>query len=313
MKRRPILARPLALAFGLTLVVSAGACTKTDKPASNKDADAPADKAEAGKSAGDAAEAAEPGEDLPAGEDLLAAHVEAAGGAETIAKFETLHAKGTVDTGKQKLEGTTELWWKKGGKFYLEQEIEGVGKSRAGYDGETVWTDDPITGLRKLEGKEAASYIQSAMMFPAHDWRDHFEAAKTLGKKQLDGDEVWEVELQSAEGPAVVVGLDADDKLIRYMKSKQVTSLGEMPFEAFTQDYREVEGYKFAMKKKSAVTGLLELEEEITEFEVNVELDDAMFAFPSKSEVVPLDPSKQAPVESPEHEDAGQGDGDGDK
>ncbi|WP_146155431.1 hypothetical protein, partial [Enhygromyxa salina] len=277
----------VALAFVLT----SASCSSQDK--ATPKADAPSSEAKQD------AKTPAPAEQLPDGAELLTAHVEAAGGADKIAKFETVHAEGTVDTGQQKLVGTMHMWWQKGGKFYLEQDVEGVGKSRAGYDGETIWLDDPITGLRVLEGEEAASYIQTSLMFPGHDWRQHFSAAKTLGKQRTDEGEVWEVELVSKAGPDVIVGLDVDTKLIRYMKTTQITLMGPLPIEAHTEDYQLVEGYKFSMKKRSSIKALIELEEEITKFEVNVPIDESMFVFPSKREQVPADPAEQPPVEAP--------------
>ena len=270
------------LALGLAL-----GCTSQDS--SQPEANAP------GSAAGGAQ--AEPAEPLPDGVELLAAHVEAAGGADAIAKFESVHTEGVVDTGQQRLSGTMQMWWKKGGKFYLEQDVEGVGQSRAGYDGETIWIDDPITGLRVLEGEEAASYIQTSMMFPAHDWRLHFDEARTIGKATVDGGEVWEVELVSSKGPNVVVGLDASTKLLRTMRTTQITPMGPLPIEATSDDYETHEGYKFSMTKRSSIKSLLELEEKVTKFEVNVPIDDAMFAYPSEREQVPADPAEQPPVE----------------
>lgn len=244
---------------------------------------------------------AEPAEVLPDAAELLAAHTQAAGGVDKIASFETIHATGKIDTGNQMLSGTTQMWWKKGGNFYVEQAIEGIGTSRMGYDGTTIWLDDPITGMRILDGEEAQSYIQTALMFPSHDWRQQFTEARTLGKKPIEGGgEAWEVELVSKGGPNVIVGLDANTKLISYMKTTQVTPMGSMPVEAYAEDYRDVEGYKFAMKKRSSVKPLLELQEDITEFEVNVPIDESLFMYPSKREQVAADPSAQPPVVVPQ-------------
>ncbi|MCA9683677.1 MAG: hypothetical protein KC431_00650 [Myxococcales bacterium] len=296
-RRLQLFRERLLLPLSLCLSLTAAACTSQEGGTPPK-ADAPSEHDGDGKAEADAQEPAGP--KLPDGADLLAGHVAAAGGPEAITKFDSIHAKSSIDTGKQKLMGHSELWWQKDGKFYLEQEIEGVGKSRAGYDGEVIWSEDPITGLRKLEGAEAVSFIQSSLMFPAHSWQDHFSAANTKGKRKLDdGSEAWEIELVSEGGPNVTIGLDVDSKLIRFMKSKQVTSMGDMPYEAFAEDYRDVEGYKFAMKKRSSITGLLELEEVTDTFEVNVEIDPGKFAFPSTREVVPADPAEQMPVDAP--------------
>jgi hypothetical protein len=240
-----------------------------------------------------------PKPEFPDGAELLAAHVEASGGAALIPKFATMHMQGVVEVKSHNLRGTMELWWQKDGKVYLEQNIEGIGKSRVGYDGQTIWLEDPITGLRKLDGAEAASYLQSSLMFLGHDWRRFFSAANTIGKQTVDGVEVWEIELISKDGPNLTVGLEVESKLIRSIKSVQPSLLGDMPIEVRSDRYETVEGYKFATHKINAVSKLLELDETITELEVNVPIDEAMFAFPSKREVVPVDPTKQPLIMPP--------------
>lgn len=278
----------LAVLFTLACTQETGS-PKADAPASTEPTAASQPEAKA--------------EPLPDGAELLAAHVEASGGAQAIAKFETVHMRGTVAVESHNLKGTMELWWQKDGKVYLEQDIEGIGKSRVGYDGETIWLDDPITGLRKLEGKEAASYLQSSLMFLGHDWQTYFSAANTIAKHKADDGEVWEIELVSKAGPNLTVGLDADSKLIRYVKSVQPSMLGDMPIQVRNDRYETVEGYKFSMHKINAVSGLLELDETITEFQVNVPVDAGLFEFPSKREVVPADPNAQPKIEAPPAED----------
>jgi len=285
-------------ALSLVALACASACTK-DK------ASAPAnDRSAAPDTASPSARAPKP--ELPDAAELLAAHVDAAGGADKVAAFDSLHAKGTVAAPGQKLHGTMEMWWQKGGKFYLEQTIEGVGRSRVGYDGHTIWVDDPITGLRILQGKEAASYIQTSLMFLGLDWAEHFSAAKTLGKRETDaGEEVWEVELESKRGVDMTLGLDTETKLIRYIKTTQITPMGPMPIEAHSEDYQDLDGYRFSMKKRSSIKGLIELQETIETLEANVEVDERLFLFPATREQVAADPRDQPPVEAPaEHSSA---------
>lgn len=285
--------RRFTLFFAISLTL---ACTQE---AGSPKADAPT-AADAPAQTQQAEQQPPPAEPLPDGGELLAAYVEASGGAEQIAKFESLHMQGEITVESHNLEGTSEMWWQKDGKFYLEQTIEGIGTSRVGHDGQTIWLEDPITGLRKLEGAEAIAYLQSSAMFLGHDWQSMFSAANTLGKQALDdGKEVWEVELVSKGGPNLTIGLDTETKLILYVKTVQPSLLGETPFEVRSDRYQVIEGYKFATHKTTAISGLLELDETVTETQVNVPIDPKLFAFPSKREVVLIDPSKQPPVVAP--------------
>ncbi len=290
--------RVLALISTLvaTLVLSTSACSTRDT--ADNEPTSPS-KREASEKVDAAEGETKPASNLPAAADLLARHVEAAGGAAKIAEFESIYAESSVDTGEAKLKGTGKLWWVPG-KFYVEEEIEGVGPSRAGYDGTTVWTEDPINKLRKLEGREAASFIQGeASMFPAHDWQRYYSSAETIGSVEIDGRKIWEVVLHSKDGPDMTLGLDAETGLIRHFKTKQIVQGGEIPVESVVTEYREVSGYKFAFAQRSSLAGLLELTETTTKLEINVPVDESKFSYPTSHEVVPATPSEQPPVVVP--------------
>ncbi len=281
--------------FALTLAFTS-ACTNnessgSESPTKPGDPDDPskASKSEPDKSA------------FPPAEQLLARHVEVSGGADKIAQFQSLYVESSLDTGKQKLTGTSKVWWKPG-KFYLEEQIEGIepGPSRMGYDGTTLWMSDPINGLRKLEGREAAGYIQaSSSMFPAHDWQKFYSKAETTESIELDGKTLWMVVLTSKAGPDLTIGLDAETGLIRLMKAKQVSPMGETPFEVISEDYRDVLGYQFAFTNRMSVSGLIEITTVSTKVEPNVAIDDSKFAFPSEHPIVPADPAAQPPIPAP--------------
>ncbi len=282
------------LAFVLVLA-SALACTTNETSGSAETPTKHGD--DAGPKPSPRDEPAKPA--YPAAEALLARHVEVSGGADKIAQFSSLYVESTIDTGAQKLFGTSKLWWKPG-KFYLEEQIEGIGPSKMGYDGTTLWMSDPINGLRKVEGREAAGYIQaSSTMFPAHEWQTFYSKAETTGSVEVEGKKIWEVLLTSKAGPDVTIGLDADTGLIAFMKTKQLSPMGEMPFEVSSDDYREVLGYKFAYASHASISGLVDITNVTTKLEPNAPIDESLFAFPSEHARVPADPAAQPPIEAP--------------
>ena len=63
--------------------------------------------------------------------------------------------------------------------------------------------------------------------------------------------------------------------------------------------FHRYHGHARAKRKTIAVSGLLELDETITKTEVNVPIDQTLFGFPSKREVVPVEPNKQPRIEPP--------------
>jgi outer membrane lipoprotein-sorting protein len=289
--------RIVCLALALVFA-GASACTTNESSGSESPAK-PSKTSDGGSGQRDDGEPEAPKSNYPAAEELLARHVEACGGADKIAQFSSLYVESSIDTGKQKLRGTSKVWWKPG-KFYLEEEVEGIGPSQMGYDGTTLWMRDPINGLRKLEGREAAGYIQaSSTMFPAHDWQKFYSKAETTGSVEVDGKKVWEVVLTSKEGPDVTMGLDAETGLIRFMKTTQISPMGETPFELYSEEYREVNGYKFSFTNKASISGLIEITTVTTKLEPNAAIDETKFAYPSEHAVVPADPTAQPPVVAP--------------
>jgi hypothetical protein len=281
----------LALALVFT---SASACTTNDTSGS----DSPT-KPAGGEGPSKQPEPEAPKSAYPPAEQLLAHHVEVSGGADKIAQFQSLYIEGNIDTGKQKLKGTSKLWWKPG-KFYLEDHIEGIGPNQMGYDGTTLWMRDVINGLRKLEGREAASYIQaSSTLFLAHDWQKFYAKVETTGSVEIEGAKVWEVRMTSKAGPDVTIGLDAETGLVRFMKNKQLSPMGEVPFEVTTEDYREVLGYKFAFTNRMSISGLIDITTISTKFEPNAVIDETKFAYPSEHALVPADPAAQPAILAP--------------
>jgi hypothetical protein len=231
---------------------------------------------------------------LPAAADLMAAHVEAIGGHTAIDRIQTLYAESGVDTGAQNIRAAARTWWSRRG-FYGEQEIPGFGVARSGYDGSTVWIEDPINGLRRLDGREAEQIIRQGAVFLIAEWKDHFESAETVEARQVDGATVYDVKLESPLGDQVVLGFAATDKLLSHMRFDQITPTGTIPVRASFEDYRDVGGVKFAYRSTLEIA-LGAITQTYTKIEVNAPVDETKFAFPAGREVVPAQPTEPGPV-----------------
>ena len=232
--------------------------------------------------------------DLPAAEDLIEAHVEAIGGRAAISNFKTLYFESSVDTGAQNIRASAKTWWKQG-HFYGEQDIPGFGTARSGYDGATVWVDDPINQLRKLEGQEAEQIIREGAIFLVADWKEHFKTAETIDERELEGGQLFDVELKSESGDQVVMSFSGTSKLLSQMAFKQITPTGTVPVTAVFEDYREVEGVKFAHRSKLEIA-LGTVTQTYDKIEVNSEVDESKFAFPGSAGAVPAKPEGEAPT-----------------
>lgn len=255
------------------------ACSSKTSPAEGEPA---ADQASPKTSAG-APEGAAP--TLPDAEALLARAVEASGGAATVQKVHSFHSEGEISIVGQAIRGKMSLWWKDG-DFYTVQEIPGIGVLQAGKRGDTLWSQDPITGLRQLEGVEAEQHRwASSFLLPA-DWKTFFKTAETLGERTLaEGPTVYDVKLTSESGAEMQLSFDKTSGLPIEQKFEQVSVLGNAPLVTLLEDYREVDGLKLPFKQVTK-TSVAQAIQQTHTLELDVEVDTSKFAIPSRGEEV---------------------------
>ena len=245
---------------------------------------------------------------LPDAESLLAEVAAAMCSDDKFAKLTSVYTESTLNMGSMGLTGTAKTWWR-GGDFYNESEMPGVGQMKIGALGEASWADDPISGVRVLAGKEAEQARWSSALCLAHDWKRYFTKAETTAVKEVEGKRLAEVTLSSALGDTVVLRIDMADKLPVSQSFEQASPLGSMPATVYFKDYREVEGMKFSYEQVVDAS-LTKAVSTITKLELNVAVDDARFAMPGSTQAVTpgalVDPAKVAePVKAEKKAAAG--------
>jgi hypothetical protein len=258
--------------FALVLASSAGCKESADGRGPTVD-----QQAASGAAASTPVEAEPAG--LPAAQTVLDRAVEAVGGRATLDAVDSFYYAGEIAILGQNIAGNIEIWWKDG-DFYTEQHMVGIGKIRAGKAGSTIWSDDPINGLRRLEGAEAEQHAWASSLMLAADWKRHFAAAETVAERELDGSTVYDVELTSASGATVQMTFDADSGLQVAQTYEQVTPMGKMPVSVKMEDYREVEGIKVAFKQVTDAS-LAKATQTITKIELNPSVDTSRFGMPA--------------------------------
>lgn len=255
-------------------LVFAGACTKKTKETA--DGDAPKN-ASASEAAADGPAKAKANE-LPAADALLAKAVEAAGGKATFDACKAFYYEGHLVIAGQRLEAAVKLWWKEG-SFYTEQDMKGVGQVRAGKDGDQIWSDDPINGLRELRGLEAEQVAWLSSLMLAADWQRHFANAETVEEVEEDGAKLYIVKLTSEDGAEMNLKLDAKTGLQRGLAFEQATPMGSIPLKLKMEDYRDFEGMKLAYRQVTEIP-LANATLEIEKIELNPEISPARFQMP---------------------------------
>jgi len=271
------------------LIVALAACDKL--PGAEPKTDGAAKAAEPTKDdKGSAAGAADAPQSLPDASGLLDKAVAAVGGKDKIAAVESFYVEGKLAVSGQNITGDMKLWWK-GGDFYTEQTMIGIGTIMGGKQGDKIWSQDPINGLRVLSGTEAEQYSWGSSLLLAAEWQRFFTGAQTVAERKLDGRQVYDVELTSKSGAKVLLTFDAESGLQVAQSFKGSTPLGEMPIAVKIEDYREVGGLKLPHKQVTDAK-LAEATQTITKLELNGPIDTAKFAMPTGgAEVVTPPPS----------------------
>jgi hypothetical protein len=260
----------LPLALGLLIC----ACTASS---SESESGAPAVAKGAEPSA--AAKHAENEPALPDATKLLADSVEAMGGPAKFAALTSYYSEAQVSMGGLGLTGVGKMWWR-GGDYYSEMAMPGVGLIRIGSLGGKPWADDPINGVRALAGKEAEQAAWSTKLCLAHEWERDFKTAETTAVKQVEGKQLAEVTLTSPLGDRVVLRIDMASKLPVSQSSTPVSPLGDTPTTIYFKDFRAVDGLTLPYQNVQDASLMVAMAT-MTRFEPNVPIDDAKFAMPA--------------------------------
>lgn len=229
------------------------------------------------KSAVVSPDAKQPG--LPDAEKLLADSVEAMGGAGKFAALTSYYAESQVALSGLGLTGVAKIWGR-GGDFYSEMSMPGVGLMRTGSLAGKPWGDDPINGVRALAGKEAEQAAWSTALCLAHEWKQYFKTAETTAVQQVEGKQIAEVTLTSALGDRVVLRIDMASKLPVSQSFTQATPLGDTPATISFEDFRAVDGLKIPHKQVLDAS-LTKAVATTTKLVLNAPTEDAQFGIPA--------------------------------
>lgn len=171
-------------------------------------------------------------------------------------------------------------------KLKIIVEVQGTQMIQA-VDGETVWTVNPMMGSSapmKLSGAEAAGLIENADMDgQLWDYEKKGHQLELDGSESVNGKECHVLKLTKKNGNTDYYYMDKESYLIHKVKTQAVSNGVPMEVEAYTSNFQDVNGYRMPFSTEQRVGGQPMFNIELDQVEVNVEMDDSMFALPSGS------------------------------
>lgn len=217
-------------------------------------------------------------ENLPKGEEIMDKHIEAIGGKAAFDKFKTSAAEGTIAIGG--IKGQLKLYQAAPNKVLMDIDLPGIGKISQGTDGETAWSNDPLTGARIKKGDERAQAIRRAT-FNEAKWRDTYKTAECMGEEDVDGKPCYKLKLTTPEGDVRTNWYDKKTHLLVKQSSKEKSPQGDVEQESLVSDYKKVDGVLLPYKLVQKVGGQ-EVVTTLDKVQFNVDMPADRFALPEE-------------------------------
>lgn len=219
-------------------------------------------------------------------DELIAKNIEAKGGMAAIKAIDTLKLEGTmrVGGGGFSLDLGFVQMTKRGGKTRGEASLQGLTAVSA-YDGKDAWQIQPFQGRKdpeKLAVDQAKGLAQQAEIDgPLIDYRAKGHKIEYLGMEDVDGTPAHKLQVLRADGDTQYIYLDPDYFLeIRIITRTSVRGV-EFEQESDVGNYEKVAGVYIPFSMETGAKGQPKGQNiTVTKAEANVEIDDALFAFP---------------------------------
>ncbi len=236
-----------------------------------------------------AAFAADP---LPEARSLIDRHIEAVGGADAMRAASKATVKGRFEMPGAGVSGPITVASSGHDQVATRVELAGIGEIRSGINGEVVWSMDPFTGPRLLEGKERAAQIEATHPDAATRADSFVASARTTGLVELGGQSCYRVELVWRSGRESADCYSPDSGLLVATESVQVSPMGELQVTTTMGDYKEMAGMQVATRSEQQVMGQAQV---ITVESIELgEPDPSLFEMPAPIKALAGAPAEAA-------------------
>src|SRR3954452_13979537 len=175
-------------------------------------------------------------------EAILADAVKATGGAAAWNAHKTAHFKMETTLQGMGMGGRGERFQTNTDKALTVLEMTGIGRAREGTNGKVAWTEDPLQGIRYLEGAEAEQARIGSSWNPDLAAGDLFVKLESATEPGPNGVALECVVATPRLGQPLRSCYDARTHLQVSQSGVRTTPQGDVPFRATLGDWRDVGG-----------------------------------------------------------------------
>ncbi len=215
---------------------------------------------------------------LPEGltyQQVLEKNIEAIGGRENVlnVKDRKLVVKGTIQEG---MEIVVTTFNKAPNKLRVDTEVAGM-KMYNIFDGEKGKTSR-MGQEKMLEGDELEMTKQQANIYVDLDYENNGKEYKLVGMESLDGKDAFKISVKATEKSKSLSYFDIETGLILKTINTMDTPNGPVTTTIQFEDYREIEGVKYAYKMNTFISAMnMSVEMIVQSLEINKGLADSLF------------------------------------
>jgi hypothetical protein len=228
-----------------------------------------------------AAPAPPPAPVLRSAEEILRDNLQALGGAKILKQKKTLRFTSQLSAKGMAITGTIEHSATVSGGILVAITLNGFGTSKQGSDGRVAWAEDPINGLRVLQGAEKAQARLESTWMPELQWRKLYQTVRAIATPAtapVGGDHEC-TELVPRRGTPAIVCFDARTHLRTFQQGVNITPQGEIPYTTTFSEWRSVAGVGVPFVQEIAA-GPMTLQSRIVDIKFDERLDTKMFKLP---------------------------------
>lgn len=218
-------------------------------------------------------------------DEIIQKHIKAHGGAKKWDQIEAMKISGNFTAFSIEKEFTT--YKTKDGGYYGDLYL-GEKKVIEAFDGKNGWTIDPwqeIFYARSLNAAENNVMMQKAEFFtPFYKYKERGYEVEYLGKKQVDGTDVFAIKLTRNNGKIETWYLDAKTYLEYKCESQWVDFASVAPSETFFDDFRKVNGLVIPFYVER-IFWQRDRISQIENIEFNPDFDENIMVMPKREEI----------------------------
>ena len=228
-----------------------------------------------------AADAGAPPAPARTAEAILDDYARAIGGPQAWKRHKSVSMKRRLEVKGMQISGTEDRYATANGRWIVMTDLVGLGHFQQGFDGKNLWSEDPINGLRILEGAEAEEAKVDGTWDAELRLKDLYPEVKTVPPPSAPppGHRYECVQLGGKLAKPAVACFDAQTHLRVFQKGVHATPQGDVPYTVTFSDWREVDGMKVPYSE-DMVAGPMSFVDTLTELKFDQKRDPKLFALP---------------------------------